>query len=476
MAQALGQEKRFAGPKKPRMQGPTTVLRSGFGLIETDKLAKVCILLGCLIQGGADRLGHRPGRLPRWTDQAGRPLRVLTFSSTDPKPISHGGDRRTQCPVPSPQPEHCDGPSLLEAHGWPVRATQRLRPFFYPASIAYGLIVAARNWAFDRGFLAAGRLPVPVFSVGNLTVGGTGKTPMAIWLAHQIQGLGLRPALLSRGYGGPVGLLPEGVPGNDEALVIARHLPQVAHRQGADRRSKAIELLAHRAADALILDDGFQHRQVGRDMDIVMVHAGNPWGNGCLLPAGPLREPLTSLRRAQVAVLTHCDQVASDRLARIERSLRRNNPQLLVVKSIHEARTLVAWEGGTAPLSALQGRCVTVLCGIGDPSSFLRQLVTLGAHIHSAIVFPDHFRYTQARRQYLEAFVQRLPVNRWLLTTEKDLVKLATPSIAGRPLLALQIALRIVEGEAELVARIRQTICRKRNSEIRAAAPRVRAA
>ncbi len=173
------------------------------------------------------------------------------------------------------------------------------------ASLPYGLAVRLRNAAYRLGWLSSRRVGVPVVSVGNLTAGGTGKTPCVAYVARYYRRLDRCVAILSRGYGGAGGR-------NDEALVLEEELPDVPHLQGADRVALAATAIEELESEVLVLDDGFQHRRLARDLDLVLVDATEPWGHGYLLPRGLLREPASALRRAGVVLLTRCDQVPAE--------------------------------------------------------------------------------------------------------------------------------------------------------------------
>src|SRR5262245_1460980 len=169
------------------------------------------------------------------------------------------------------------------------------------ASVPYGWGVRLRNRLYDRGWKRVARAPVPVVSVGNLTLGGTGKTPCVEYICRYYRSLDLRVAVLSRGYGAEHGP-------NDEALVLEENLPDVPHLQGADRVALARTAVEELESEVLVLDDGLQHRRLARDLDVVLVDATAPWGHGFLFPRGLLREAAGGLRRAGVVVLTRCDQ------------------------------------------------------------------------------------------------------------------------------------------------------------------------
>ena len=228
------------------------------------------------------------------------------------------------------------------------------------ASLPYAWAVRLRNRGYDRGWIGAYRSPVPVISVGNLTVGGTGKTPCVEYLARYFQDHGTRVAILSRGYGSLNGP-------NDEAQVLAENLPGIPHLQGADRAAIARQAVEQLAAQLLILDDGFQHRRMVRDLDIVLIDATNPWGHNRLMPRGLLREPLASLRRAAVVILSRADQVAVSALDAIATRIRRENADVLIVKAVHEPQCWIQHEQADQPLAVLCDRRVAAFAASATP-------------------------------------------------------------------------------------------------------------
>src|SRR5438876_1130985 len=189
------------------------------------------------------------------------------------------------------------------------------------AGAPYRLAVWWRNRQFDRGGRAIHRAAVPVVSIGNLSLGGTGKTPCVEYVARFYRELGLKVAILSRGYGANAGP-------NDEALVLEENLPDVPHLQGADRLSLARTAVEELESELLILDDGFQHRRLQRDLDLVLVDATNPWGHGYLFPRGLLRETPRSLQRAGVVLLTRCDQVDERKRVQIQETIASHAPKV----------------------------------------------------------------------------------------------------------------------------------------------------
>ncbi|GIW87595.1 MAG: tetraacyldisaccharide 4'-kinase [Isosphaeraceae bacterium] len=308
------------------------------------------------------------------------------------------------------------------------------------ASVPYRLGVAARNLAYDRRWLPTRRAEVPVISVGNLTFGGTGKTPLVEWIARRLRERGLRVVLLSRGYRGDGGL-------NDEGRLLDQNLPDVPHLQDRDRVALARIAVAELEAEALVLDDGFQHRRLARDLDIVLLDALDPFGGGRLAPRGRLRESARSLRRAGVVVLSRADLVdSSSRQAIRAEAERRAGCALTWAEARHAPRDLIDADDSSLPLDGLSGRSILAFCGIGNPEGFRRTLETLGVQPRGWRTFPDHHRYTRSDVLSLIDELEASAVD-LALTTQKDLVKLRTPRLGRVPLLALRVGLEFLSGE-----------------------------
>lgn len=304
------------------------------------------------------------------------------------------------------------------------------------ASIPYSWAVRLRNKWYDQGWFAAHRAMVPVISVGNLTVGGTGKTPCVEYLSRYFRDHGVRVAILSRGYGASHGP-------NDEACLLSQNLPDVPHLQGANRAELADRAVMEFGAQVLILDDGFQHRRLARNLDIVLIDSTNPWGHGRLMPRGLLREAPGSLRRAGAVLLTRCDQVDPVEIEAIVQRIRRETPHAPIVKTTHQPQAWIQHEGPVQPLDALRGRPIAAICGVGNPKAFGRTLENLGDKLLDVQVFPDHHNYSRSDVARLMAWAQTLPGNAAVVTTQKDLVKLRSATLGGRELLALRIGLSI---------------------------------
>lgn len=303
------------------------------------------------------------------------------------------------------------------------------------AGIAAGYRVGVdwRNLAFDRGWKTTQRVNIPVISVGNLTLGGTGKTPAVEWIARWFRARDRRVAILSRGYGDAArtGL-------NDEGRVLEENLPDVPHLQGKDRVALARLAEEELASEVLILDDGFQHRRLGRDLDVVLLDALDPFGLGRMFPRGLLREPVASLRRAGVVVLSRADLVEPAIRSAIRHRAEQAAGPLRWAEASHAPLDLLDAAGGVLPLKSLSDRTVAAFCGIGNPEGFRRTLANLGIEVAAFRAFPDHHAYTAADVADLTAWVRTADVN-LALTTQKDLVKLRTITLGSAPLRALRI-------------------------------------
>lgn len=321
------------------------------------------------------------------------------------------------------------------------------------ASWPYSLGVWGRNKLFDWGWKKGHRASVPVVSVGNLTLGGTGKTPCVEYIAGFYRQHDYQLAILSRGYGAEAGR-------NDEAMLLEENLPDVPHLQDRDRVAIANTAIEELESEILVLDDGFQHRRLARDLDIVLIDASNPWGYGHLFPRGVLREPLGNLRRAGVVMITRADRVSAEALQEIRKRVLRFAPGPVVVTR-HAPIELLHGENEQAPLDELRGKPVAAFAGIGNPGAFRRTLEELGANVIAFRVFPDHHGYTRHDVDDLRRWADQQPADAVIATTQKDLVKLRLSELANRPLRAVRIGLKFVEGQDAFDERLLSTI-RKR--------------
>jgi tetraacyldisaccharide 4'-kinase len=311
-----------------------------------------------------------------------------------------------------------------------------------PAAM-YALAVGFRNRLFDWRIRTSYRPPVPVVSVGNLTVGGTGKSPFVSWLVAWLRARGKKPAVLSRGYGALAGRL------NDEALELQQRFPDVIQLQARNRIGQAHRAVTELGADVLILDDGFQHRQIARDCDILLIDATQPFGFEKLLPRGLLREPLPGIRRAGAVVLTRIDQVTADQRLAIRDVVRRHNPNAILIESAFRPHDLIDARGEARPLATIRDAAVFGFCGIGNPENFQRSLESLDCRLVGFKKFPDHHRYTAADATSMQSLARTADAT-MLICTSKDLVKWRRLADPGIPVWALQIQLEFISGQAAL--------------------------
>ncbi len=322
-----------------------------------------------------------------------------------------------------------------------------LRAGLAAAAGPYRMAVDWRNARYDCGRNAVQRLDVPVVSVGNLTLGGTGKTPMVAWLAAWFSEHGRRVALVSRGYKAQPGS------GNDEARELADLLPDVPHLQNADRVAAGREAIEKHAAQVLVLDDAFQHRRIGRDLDLVLLDALEPFGFGRVFPRGLLREPVKGLCRAHVVALSRADLVDAEQRAAIRREVARLAPAAAWLELRHAPRCLRSAEGQEAPLDQLAGQRVVAFCGLGNPAGFCRTLEGCGCEVAGFRALGDHHRYTAEDLEALQAWGEQLGAAA-LVCTHKDLVKIDRQWPCRLPLWALRVAVNALEGQAELEQRL----------------------
>ncbi len=304
-----------------------------------------------------------------------------------------------------------------------------------------------RNWQFDTGRRPVERVAAPVVSVGNLTLGGVGKTPMVEWLARWFRQHQTRVTIISRGYGAEAGA------SNDEALELEQKLPDVPHVQNPDRVAAAKMAIEEFECQVILLDDAFQHRRIHRDLNIVLLDSLEPFGFDHVFPRGMLREPIANLKRADVVALTRRDALDECDRLRIEGIVARQNHRALWLECEHRPRELISASGATAPLDRFEGRPIAAFCGIGNPAGFRHTLDRCGYRTLELREFPDHFAYERSHVQSLDDWAKQLPVDA-VLCTQKDLVKLGVDQLGGKPLWAVRVALEIVVGRDALERRL----------------------
>lgn len=338
-----------------------------------------------------------------------------------------------------------------------LKSTLSGRLLLWAASLAYGAAVLGRRALYGMNVLGRRKLKAKVICVGNLTTGGTGKTPAVLLAAETLRKRGHEVAVLSRGYGRParrkdVTVLLDGRHTDwrecgDEPWMIHQSLqgqgiPVLVSPDRVKAGELAVEMYGSRV---LILDDGFQHMRLKRDMDVVLVNARDPFGGRRLLPLGNLREPLSALRRAHVVVITHADRVSATELAALREELQALNPKAELLESAHKAdHVLDVRTEEKHPLSLLKGKSVATLSGLADPLAFESQLESLGAALAQTWRYPDHHPYTEREMRSLESLRGGLP----LVTTFKDFVRLPPRwrELLSGDVLVLGIKLEVLKG------------------------------
>lgn len=319
------------------------------------------------------------------------------------------------------------------------------------AEVPYTAAVSWRNRRYDRGKQEIHRVEAPVVSVGNLTLGGTGKTPMVAWIARWFRQQGVRVTLVSRGYGATAGTR------NDEALELEQRLPDVPHLQNPDRVEAAQTAIEEFECQLVLLDDAFQHRRIARDLDLVLIDALEPFGWGHVFPRGTLREPASGLRRADVVALSRADMLTAAERDQIRAQAARLAPGAAWLEVCHRPENLLNCDNHQRPLDSLADKPVVAFCGIGNPAGFRHTLVECGYQVLELREFPDHHNYTRADVEQLGEWIAASEVAA-VLVTHKDLVKLGVSRLGGRPLWAVAIGMEILVGEELLTAKLRELV------------------
>jgi tetraacyldisaccharide 4'-kinase len=326
-----------------------------------------------------------------------------------------------------------------------------IRSLLKPAALLYELIVRLRNWMYTYGWIKIYRVPVPVISIGNITLGGTGKTPVTISIAKQLVAAGKKTAVISRGYGrrssgvvvvsDGIKLLCSAEESGDEPYLIAARVPEAVVIVAARRVDAAYTAVNHYGCDVILLDDGFQHRAMGRNCDIVLIDCNHELLRDCMFPAGSLREPLSGLKRANVIVFTNippdlnhsdgCMQALSTAMAQLSPDAAQCQCQFIPSGLFPVFKA----QGGQMQLGELQNKAAVAFCGIAKPDRFFSALDSLGVQTVVRQTYGDHYWYKDADIREIKHQLENSGSN-LIVTTAKDAVRLQSMSSASREIVA----------------------------------------
>jgi len=352
------------------------------------------------------------------------------------------------------------------------------RSLFFILSQFYYLAIKFRWLIYRLGIIPKTKIPCTVISVGNITWGGTGKTPAVIMIAKLLREMGKRVTVLSRGYGrrnkkSKISIVSDGKriilssrEAGDEPYLLAKNLPDVPIIVGKNRINSGKYAVEKFATEVVVLDDGFQYWSLNRGIDIVTIDCSNPYGNGYLIPRGPLREPVSHLSRADIFLLTRANLVSRDDLHRIIGDLGRLNPHSTILESVHRPKYLQgSFSGEKKSLDFVKDKRIVAFSSIGNPYSFEKTLKELGAKIVKIFQFPDHYDYQRKDLWEIEAAC-RTDLEKGeviAVTTEKDGVRLEriiSPEAdrAFWEIWILKVELEIIRGKEEWQRKIESYI------------------
>ena len=342
-----------------------------------------------------------------------------------------------------------------------------LHPFsivLHAISLAYLLIVHTRVFFYKTGILKTNKLRCPVISVGNLTLGGTGKTPVVEYIVRYFVNKGLKPVILSRGYGRDSktsvaivsngdNILLKSDEAGDEPYLLAENNPTVPILVSKDRFLGGKAAISKFNPDVIILDDGFQHLSLARDYNITLINCIKPLENSHIFPAGPLREPISALKRADMILYTHSDE-APDNCC--ENFIKRSD--ILKLETIHTFDKIVRMnDQKTVSPEELNKKKVVVFCGIGEPDSFIRKIRQLGAEVVQSETFPDHYVYKMDNLQSISETAEKLKAD-FILTTQKDGVKIKELMAPLLPIWIVRMKIEFIKGKDKGEEKFQETL------------------
>jgi len=349
-----------------------------------------------------------------------------------------------------------------------------LRFFLGVAARFYSTAIVLRNFLYSKGWLKIYRANAIVISIGNITAGGTGKTPLVTWLCNKItQNSKLKTqncncAILTRGYKATKNSKLKTKNYSDEPAILAESCPEAKVVVNPDRVAGAAEAVNKFGAKVLIMDDGFQHRRLSRDLDIVTIDGTQPFGYGKVLPAGLLRESVAALKRADAVVVTRCDQTAESELTQLEEKLQQVNPDMIIARSIHAPVCAKSIGHKEITIEQLKDKKIFAFCGIANPDAFLNTIKNIGANLVGSKIYNDHYHYTDDCLADIYEQAGHLKAD-LILSTQKDWF--SSPLSATRntsneqqatkydiPFTYLAIELRFISGEDKITQLIENAL------------------
>ena len=357
-------------------------------------------------------------------------------------------------------------PEILLRRYWDASNAPAISAGLAVLSAGYRVALAMRECAYRWRLLSTGRLPCPVISVGNITLGGSGKTPMVEETALCLRELGANPAVVSRGYGRDsrgIGIVADRDgqrlgprAGGDEPVMLADRLPGVPIVVGENRFEAGRVAIDQCGATVIVLDDGFQHRTLRKDLEILVVNGREPWGNSRLFPRGMLREPISALGRADLIVLTN-PPVPADAVEATE-TIRRHNARAPVIVAQYQVigARLVPGVRELAPAD-LHGRRFLAFAGLGSPRGFADTLIGVGVVLAGLVEYPDHYWFDQRDLTELGQHAASVGAE-GLITTEKDWVRLRSLDLSPGLLCVLRVRLSLDAGREQLVQALDGTL------------------
>ena len=322
-----------------------------------------------------------------------------------------------------------------------MRLITPVRFLLTPFSFIYFLIISLRNFFYNKHIFKIHSLDAKVISIGNITWGGSGKTPLVLSIAEELSKQGIKFAILTRGYG------------KDEEELF-KDLKVIVNK---DRVKGAKDAITRYSVKTLLLDDGFQHRRLKRDLDIVCIDAVNPFGNGWVIPAGILREGLNSLKRANLFLITKIDLVTDKRiLETLEKKLKKINSEAVIIKSIHQAQYFYKLsDKSRVDLNELKNKDIVLVSAIGSPCSFEKTVLNLGLKVKRHFMFRDHYWYKEKDLKKIGAYCRKNGIE-IVATTEKDAVRLRSAQHVPQntKFFVLSIKLKVIENEKDFYSRL----------------------